>query len=102
MFKAVIFLKRRDDTSHADFAHWWLKEHKPRAAQLPKLRRGVFNLIDEDMAESYDGISELWFDDREDFEAAYASDIGKAVAADSMQNVSARERMFVTEHKLDI
>lgn len=102
MFKAVIFLKRREDKTHDEFAHWWLKEHKPRAEQLPKLRRGVFNLIAEDMAEAYDGISELWFDSQEDFEAAYASDIGKAVAADSMQNVSARERMFVTEHSLDI
>ena len=102
MFKAVILLKRRTDKSHNEFAHWWLQEHKPRAEQLPKLRRAVFNLIAEDMAESYDGISELWFDSREDFEAAYASEIGKAVAADSMDNVSARERMFVVEHPLEV
>ena len=43
-------------------------------------------------------MSELWFDSQAAFEAAYASDIGKAVAADSLAHVGRRERLFVNEH----
>ena len=98
MFKAMILLKRSEGDSKADFADWWLIQHKPLAEQLPGLQRAVFNLNTDDSAEAYDGVSELWFESQADFEAAYASDTGKAVAADSMQNVSARERLLVTEH----
>jgi uncharacterized protein (TIGR02118 family) len=58
----------------------------------------VFNLADDGSA--YDGVSELWFDSKEDFEAAYATEIGKAVVADSLANLSARERMLVIENDI--
>jgi hypothetical protein len=44
-----------------------------------------------------DGVSELWFDSQEAFEAAYASEIGERVATDSLANVSGRVRLFVDE-----
>jgi uncharacterized protein (TIGR02118 family) len=47
-----------------------------------------------------DGVSELWFDSKDDFEAAYATDIGKSVAADSLAHLASRVRMFVTEHEV--
>lgn len=103
MMKAVILLTRRDDMSRADFAAWWLGEHAPLAAQLPGVRRITFNLVDgpaSDGSEAVDGISELWFDSQADFEAAYASEIGVQVAADSMAHVSGRVRMLVTEHAI--
>jgi len=56
-------------------------------------------VVDGDDA-PFDGVSELWFDTRADFDAAYATDIGRAVAADSMANVSARVRLFVEERPL--
>lgn len=98
MFKAVILLQRRADMSREDFSVWWLGEHAPLARGLPGLRGLVFNLVDGDGTGDVDGISELWFDDRAAFDAAYASDHGKAVAADSMAHVARRERMFVIEH----
>ena len=99
MFKAIILLKRKESSSSEEFADWWLNKHKPLAQQLPGLRRGVFNLVaTEHSADAqYDGVSELWFDSQADFEAAYASDTGKAVAADSIENVGARERLLVNE-----
>jgi uncharacterized protein (TIGR02118 family) len=100
MFKAMILLKRREDMSFAQFSDWWLVAHAPLAAALPKLRRATFNLVEGDGAGLYDGVSELWFDSREDFDAAYATDHGKAVAADSMSRVSRRERLFVSAHEL--
>ncbi len=48
----------------------------------------------------YDGVSELWFDSREDFEAAYASEHGQWVAADSLAHVGRRERLLVEEHPI--
>jgi uncharacterized protein (TIGR02118 family) len=99
-FKAVILLARRDDMTAEDFRRWWLDEHAPLAAQLPGVRRITFNLVDE--ATDIDGVSELWFDSREGFDAAYATDLGKAVAADSMAHVRSRTRLFVGEHAIVI
>jgi uncharacterized protein (TIGR02118 family) len=99
MFKAMILLTRRDDLSREEFVRWWLEEHRPMALGLPKLRRMVINLVDEGPDGGIDGVSELWFDSHEDFVAAYATDHGKAVAANTMAQVSSRVRYFVTEHE---
>lgn len=55
------------------------------------------------MAEGFDkasivGVVELWFDMREDFDAAYAMETGKATAQDSLANVSGRVRLIVNEY----
>jgi len=97
MFKAMILLKRKAGTSRDDFAKWLLEQHRPLAETLPGLKRSVFNLVSHDGPEICDGISELWFESKADFDAAYATDIGKAVAADSIANVSERTRLFVDE-----
>jgi len=100
MFKAMIFLKRRDDMTLEDFVDWWTRTHAPMAAQLSGVRGVHFNVIASDGNGDFDGISELWFDDQAAFEAAYAEPLGKAVAADSMAHVSRRERVFVDEHRV--
>ena len=96
----MILLTRRDDMTAAEFQSWWLNDHAPLAAQLPGLRRAVFNVLDSDGrdAAGFDGVSELWFDTRADFDAAYATELGQAVAADSMAHVSGRVRLFLDEH----
>ena len=99
-FMAIILLYRRADATHDDFVEWWLGQHQPLARQLPTLRRGVFNVVESPADGEPDGVSELWFDSQADFEAAYASEIGQQVVADSMANVSSRVRMFVTEHSI--
>jgi uncharacterized protein (TIGR02118 family) len=96
MFKAIILLTRRDDMTAEAFADWWLQRHAPLARTLPGLRRLTFNLVTN--GGPVDGVSELWFDTRAAFEAAYASDTGRAVAADSMAHVARRERLIVEEH----
>jgi len=100
MFKAMILLKRREDLTLEAFAHWWLREHAPLAAGLPGVRGLHFNLLDGDGTGPFDGVSELWFDTRADFEAAYATPRGQSVAADSKAHVSRRERFFVSEHRI--
>lgn len=101
MFKAMILLTRREDMTPDDFRRWWLEEHRPLAVQLPGLRKMVVNIVAAGPAESgIDGISELWFDTQADFEAAYATEIGRAVAADSMGHNRARVRLFIDEHEV--
>ena len=97
MFKAMILLTRREGVSHDEFRAWWLERHAPLASRLPGCRRLVFNLVapDERGENAVDGVSELWFDSREAFDAAYATELGRQVAADSMANVSARVRLVV-------
>ena len=97
MFKAIILLVRREGDTRADFRAWMLERHSPLARQLPGVRRLVFNIVDGD-EDGFDGVSELWFDTRAAFDAAYATEIGKAVAGDSLANVSRRIRLFVEEH----
>lgn len=98
MFKAMILLTRRADMTHEEFSRWWLEEHAPMARQLPGVRAIRFNDVVE--GEGVDGITELWFDDRESFESAYASEIGKSVAQDSLDHVSSRVRLFVDENQI--
>jgi uncharacterized protein (TIGR02118 family) len=98
VFKAIILLTRRPADTREDFRAWWLGEHAALAAELPGLRRLVFNPVHE--GEGIDGITELWFDSREDFEAAYATEHGKRVAADSLAHVSRRERLYVDERPI--
>jgi uncharacterized protein (TIGR02118 family) len=101
MFKAMILLTRREDMTHEAFVDWWLGEHAHLAARLPGVRRAVFNVVDAGAEGSGpDGISELWFDSQAAFEAAYATDIGRATAADSMAHVRGRVRLVVTENVL--
>lgn len=99
MFKAMITLTRRPDLTHEEFVGWWLDEHINLATSLPGVRKVIFNVVEEGYDEAgVDGVSELWFDSRADFDAAYASEIGQATAADSLAHLSARVRLVVTEN----
>jgi uncharacterized protein (TIGR02118 family) len=99
-FKAMILLTRRTDMSHEQYEQWWLNVHVPLAKQLPGLRAATFNVVQNPATGEPDGITELWFDSRADFDAAYATETGKKVVADSMANVSSRVRLFVDEHRV--
>ena len=100
MFKIMIQLTRREDMSREEFLHWWLTEHAPKARTLPGVRRITFNVVDPNAAIDADGIAELWFDSEKAFQEAYATEIGAAVAADSVAHVSARIRVPVEEHEI--
>jgi len=99
-FKAIILLYRRADATHEQFVQWWLGQHQPLARQLPKLRKGVFNVVESPDDGEPDGVSELWFDSQADFEAAYAGEIGQQVVADSMANVSIFKGTVATENDI--
>ena len=99
MFKAMILLKRKEEYTQREFRNWWLGEHAQLAIQLPGLRKLCFNPTDNEEA-MYDGVAELWFDSEADFTEAYQTELGKAVAADSLAHVGRRDRLFVDENIL--
>ena len=100
MFKAIILLKKKEEVTAEEFKKWWINSHSSKAANLPKIRKLCFNLVENEGDKTYDGVAEQWFDTQEDFENAYASEIGKKVAADSINNVLKRDRLFVSEHDI--
>ena len=99
MFKAMILLKRKEHLSHREFKNWWIGEHTKLAIQLPGLKKLCFNPAKDENA-IYDGVAELWFDSEESFIKAYQTDLGKAVAEDSLAHVDRRDRLFVDENEL--
>ena len=100
MFKAMILLKRNEDLDYAAFKKHWLENHAALVRQLPGIRKAVFNFSDQNGEAEIDAVSELWFDSEQAFIDAYASDIGKQVAEDSLARVSRRERHFLVEHEI--
>jgi len=98
--KIMILLKRQKHLSLEEFKNWWLGQHKELAAQMPKLKRAYFNLVQGDENILYDGVSELWFDSVADFESAYQSEIGRKVATDSLAHVSKRDRLIVKDYDI--
>lgn len=100
MFKAMIFLKRKDGLSFDEFKQHWINIHAPLVRQLPDIRRSVFNFVAGDGDGDIDAISELWFDTEDAFTQAYASEIGQSVAQDALSMVAKRERIFLEEHSI--
>jgi hypothetical protein len=45
-------------------------------------------------------MAELWFETERDFTEAYQTELGKAVAADSLAHVGRSDRLFVEENVL--
>ena len=99
MFKAIILLKRKEEYSQREFRNWWLGEHAQLAIQLPGLLKLCFNPVESEES-MYDGVAELWFDSENDFAEAYQTELGKAVATDSLAHVRRRDRLFVDENIL--
>ncbi|MGB6103133.1 MAG: EthD domain-containing protein [Pusillimonas sp.] len=86
MFKVTTIMKRKPGMTVDAFQSYWRDTHADLAASLPGLRRCVQSHA---LPQGYrkgdlpcDGISELWFDTREDWEQAMASRQGQAMQAD--------------------
>ena len=97
MYKVMIGLVRREDMTREEFIAWWTGEHAPLARTLPGVERIRFNVLQDG---PFDGIAELWFPSEQAMTDAYASEIGKNVAADSMAHVSSRVRMPADEREV--
>jgi len=92
MIKLVYVIVRKDGMSAADFRDYWLTRHGPLVAaqaEVLRLRRYVQSHPFDDAASEamrsvrgmlppVDGVTEVWWDSLEDFQAAYATPEGQA------------------------
>lgn len=118
MIKLVYVLQRRADVAPADFHDYWLRSHGPRVrghAQAIRARRYVqSHLIDSPrnealrgvrgMLEPAPGITEVWWDSLEAFQAAAADPAGAAALADLAEDEAKfidipRSQVFLTSEK---
>jgi len=104
MIKVVVLLRRPPAWTRERFHRWWLDEHVPYARALPDLRKYRVCLVtgstSHEGREPWDGIAELWFDDRAALEAAWSSEVGRTALAHSRENHSDRLVLITEEHEL--
>jgi len=85
MIKFIVVVYRRPEMTHEEFRRHLEKVHGLLAMNLPGLRKYVQNYVCDDPKRKrpeWDAIIELWFDDWETMEAAWASPQGAASDAD--------------------
>ncbi len=100
MLKVISLLKRKEDLTLEEFRHWALEEHPLLGKKLPGMRHYRMSVVLEDNpALPADAVSEMWFDDMAARNAAFATDEGKAAAADATAHCSSRTHL-ITEEKV--
>lgn len=116
MLKLIFCLRRRAELSQAEFQRYWLEQHGPLVRQHAAalgIRRYVqsHTLADplNDLLQAgrgsdvpFDGVAELWWDDKTAFETASTSEDGRAASLilfeDERRFIDhARSPLFVTE-----
>jgi uncharacterized protein (TIGR02118 family) len=85
MLKLVVVVRRKPDSTHEQFRDYFIRVHGPLAVRLPGLRRYKQNFPSADpkrKAPDWDCVVELYFDDKDAMEAAWATAEGEAATAD--------------------
>ena len=109
MIKLSVFLTRRPGISHQEFISYWTNEHVRLLCSLKEFTsvvRRYTQLHPVDASEGvpeapYDGIAELWLDDRDSVERAFRQEkCATVVAADEERFLDrAKTTMLITEIK---
>jgi uncharacterized protein (TIGR02118 family) len=74
LFKLVFAVMFKDGEKEASFDHW-INNHPPLILEIPGVVKYVQNEILEDLGgTTFDGISEIWFEDKAAYDAAMASE----------------------------
>lgn len=100
MIKRMSLVRRRAGMSRDAFHAHWTGPHADLVANLPRIRGLRFNLVGASGSDSanWDGIGEIWFDNKADAEAAFASELFKSrLEADRASFLGAAEVYFVEE-----
>lgn len=116
MLKLIFCLRRLPHLSRVEFQRYWLDVHGPlvrrHAAALRVHRYVQAHTLDDPLNdalratrgsdEAFDGVAELWWERRSDFEAATASEDGRAASLvlfeDERRFIDhARSPLFLTE-----
>lgn len=97
MLKVMSLLKRAEGLSPDDFAKWVTEDHLAYAQKIPGLRKYTVNVSSGDDP-AFDAVNELYFDDEDARVAGFASEQGKAAAADAGAHTSSRVHLLTTEY----
>ena len=117
MIKLVYIVAKRADISEKDFHEYWLKTHGPLVRSFAKSMRAKkyvqSHTVHEDagnqirntrpkMKETYDGITEVWWDSAEDFSGSGAvkdgADAARALLEDESKFIDfEHSSIFLTE-----
>jgi uncharacterized protein (TIGR02118 family) len=117
MIKLVYIVTKRADISEKDFHEYWLKTHGPLVRSFAKSMRAKkyvqSHTVSEDagkqirgtrpkMKETYDGITEVWWDSLEDFSGGGAvqdrAEAARALLEDESKFIDfERSSIFLTE-----
>jgi uncharacterized protein (TIGR02118 family) len=117
MLKLVYVIRKRADISEKDFHEYWLKQHGPLVRSFAKSMRAKkyvqSHTVHEDagkqirgtrpgMKETYDGITEVWWDSVEDFSSGgtveESAKAGRALLEDESKFIDfERSSIFFTE-----
>lgn len=98
MFKGISIVHRLPGTTKEEFATFWTGTFAPLAANLPRLRRYVVNVVTDGPDAFPDGFAEIWFDSKEDFDAAFVdSELTQALHEAHGRFLSSYEMYLVDE-----
>ena len=104
MVKLIALLKRKPGYTREEFAQRWLKEHIKLSAKMPGLLGYRINIATDYQPDGagiepiYDGTAELWWDDIEAMEAAFASEEGKVAGVDADKFAEVRIHIYTEEY----
>ena len=116
MIKLVYCLRKREDVSHESFYRYWLSEHAPLVKSLASAigatryvqSHTTLPVLNELMLKSrglqapYDGITEVWWEDKAALESGMGSPEGVEAQAQLIEDESrfidfSQSRLFITE-----
>jgi len=119
MIKLVYIVRKRDDVSDKEFHEYWLHKHGPLVTSVAKAIRArkyvqSHTILPEaaaslsqsrNMAEIFEGITEVWWDSVEDLTAGTSSlegqDAGRLLLHDEAKFIDfKRSTIFFTEEHL--
>jgi uncharacterized protein (TIGR02118 family) len=70
MFKTIWVISYREGVAPEDALRHWREQHAPLMLEIPGVIRYVQSRTIEQLSPGFDGVAELWFEDREAYEAA--------------------------------
>jgi uncharacterized protein (TIGR02118 family) len=101
VIKLVYCITKKAGLSDEAFFRYWRDVHGPIGAEIPGLRRLVQShrvSIPGDIAPSFDGVAELWFDDADALLRARNSEAWRRSTEDEINFIDpARVAYFVSE-----
>ncbi len=83
MFKTIWVINFRQDVSAEDALRHWRESHATLMLDIPGVVRYVQSRIVEPLAPGFDGVAELWFEDRDAYEQATSSPAWRAAVEDN-------------------